>query len=258
MSLRAIVLALALCAPPALAGSVSLSTDDGVKLAGQSWGSGSKGVLLVHEDGRDHSTWGTFAERLSGAGFRVLAVDLRGHGGSTTPAPLAEADYQAMVADVDAGVAWLKANGASDVMVVGAALGANVALNAATDNPDIHNVVMLSPALNANGVKVSGAIGSYGDRPLLLVAAETDAMSVKTAGFLQGKAAGSTRFEQYPGSETGSRMLNAVPDLENLIVGWLNGSFEQPEPGEGLQSEVKTGEVEDVEVRGTRLEDRER
>ncbi len=241
---------------PAWAGVESLTTADGLELAAQSWGAGERAVLLLHEADRDRGTWGTFSEKLVGAGFQVLALDLRGHGDSD-PGPLTDADYPKMVADVDAGVAWLKSKGAAEVMVVGAALGANLALNAASDNTDITHLVLLSPALNAKGVKVSSAIASYGDRPMLLVASDTDVLSTKAANFLASRATGNTQLQLYSAAG-GSRMLNAVPDLEPMVVGWLNGSYAQGDGHKGARANVKTGDVGDVEVRGTRLEDRVR
>ncbi len=254
---NATLMAVLLSANPAFAGTVRLSTADGKSLSAVSYGAGEKGVLLIHDAKRDASDWENFADRLSSNGFRVLAVDLRGHGASKAAAdPLGEADWLSMVDDVDAGAAWLQSKGAKSVSVVGAALGANLALNAASDNEVITNVVMLSPGLNIQGVKVGSAISAYGERPLMLVADKGDAVSAKAATLLDGKAAGKKQLELVDGGASGHRMLNTVATLEPTLVGWLNGAF-----GEGVElarpdRKLETGEAEDIETTGVKYEDR--
>ncbi|MFG2334814.1 alpha/beta fold hydrolase [Streptomyces sp. NPDC048604] len=49
------------------------------------WGSGDRVALLIHGIMSDHRTWRRFGPALADRGYRVLAVDLRGHG-ATGPA----------------------------------------------------------------------------------------------------------------------------------------------------------------------------
>jgi pimeloyl-ACP methyl ester carboxylesterase len=238
----------------ALAGTVRLATDDGQTISGTSYGSGAKGVLLVHDRTRSGVDWENFAGRLADNGFRVLAIDLRGHGASKAAAnPLEAVSWGLMEHDVDAGVAWLKKQG-SEVAVVGAALGANLALTAASDNADIAGVVMLSPGLNIEGVKVSGAIGAYGG-PLLLVASKGDLVSAKAATLLQAKAQGVGLLVLVDANGSGHRLLNTEASLEAVLVGWLNGA--RGEGGELArpERELSTGEIEDIETTGVKYED---
>ncbi|MFE1768378.1 alpha/beta fold hydrolase [Streptomyces angustmyceticus] len=46
------------------------------------WGTGERTAVLVHGLMSDHRTWHRVAPALAGRGYRVLAVDLRGHGRS--------------------------------------------------------------------------------------------------------------------------------------------------------------------------------
>ncbi len=242
-------------AATAHAGDVKLRTDDGVSLTGTALGEGEKGVLLVHGQGRTRADWANFGQKLSTNGFHVLTVDLRGHGAS--PAQLTDETWPLMVKDVNASVAWLRKNGVVHVTIIGAEVGANLALNAANGNPDINNIVMLSPGLNINGIKVSAALGAYGDRPLLLIADSTDATSARAAGLIHDKVAGKKKLELLDGAGSGVKMLNTAASLEGMLVGWLNDAYGGSDDLKGTKREVSSGDVSDIETSGTRFGDRE-
>jgi pimeloyl-ACP methyl ester carboxylesterase len=239
----------------ATAGTVSLTTSDGVKVAGESWGSGTRGILLVHDEGRSRSDWSAVAPRLGTAGFQVLAIDLRGHGASA-PGPVAEADWPKLEADVAAGVGWLTSRGVTEVHVVGARFGAALALQVASKTPDVDDLVLLSPPASLHGVKVSAAATAYNPRPLLVVSSTDDPIALKTAGWIASNATGHNQLLTFPDAGAGAVMLNKVASLETVILGWVGGGFDPKAADKGnLQNAVKSG-VNDIETTGTRLEDR--
>ncbi|WP_405632979.1 alpha/beta fold hydrolase [Streptomyces sp. NBC_00016] len=53
-----------------------------MRLHTREWGTGDRVAVLVHGLMADHRTWHELVPVLTGRGYRVLAVDLRGHGGS--------------------------------------------------------------------------------------------------------------------------------------------------------------------------------
>src|SRR5688572_10660861 len=107
-------------AGPAEAGRVTLDLGDGVVLAGEEWGGGQRAVLLLHDEGGDRSDWGGLGAKLATAGFRELALDLRGHGATATARPSTDAEWLALVEDLGSATAWLANKGATDIHVVGA------------------------------------------------------------------------------------------------------------------------------------------
>lgn len=247
------VLTAALLASTAHAGTVTLSASDGVSVRATTYGSGTKGVVLVHDDGRSAEDWKPLATRLGTLGFYVVAVDLPGHG--ATGGEVTEADYARMALDVSAAAGWLAKKGADEILVVGAGLGGNLGLNAAAATPEVSGVAVLTPTLNARGVKAASAVAGLGKRPLLLVADESDVSSSKAATLLGDRAPGPIEVKLYKGAGSGVRMFNGAPDLEGALVAWLNGSWRTgPAGGRELQS----GQVSEVETSGTRLEDRNR
>jgi len=251
------VLALAL-AGPTYAGPLTLDVGGGVRLAAEEWGGGPRAVLLVHDEAGDRGDWGGLGPKLATAGFHVIAIDLRGHGASAPPRPATDADWATAVKDLDAAAAWLAKRGVSDLHVVAAGAGANLALNAASTNAAIDDLVLLSPHLNAHGLKLSTAITGYENRPLFVAAAQDDPTSAKAAAWLAEQAQGPMQLELYPTAESGARLLNTAPSLEGALVTWLNGTLlAASDPRAARDMDVK---VEDsrIETTGQRLEDRQR
>lgn len=238
----------------ALAGPVKLKTADNVAISGVESGTGAKGVVLIHGDGRSAADWSNFATKLASQGFHVVALDLRGHGASAQPAPLTDADWPKMVADIDAATAYLRTKGAKEIVLVGADVGGSLALNAAAKDPGVTSVVMISPTVTAHGVKVSDALTAYGQRPLMLVAASGDTMSAKAATLLEPKAMGPKSLQILGGSGSGVQLLNMDAGIQGTLIGWLNGSW-RVNVAQKPEDKLKTGTVQEINSTGTRLED---
>ena len=73
--------------PPVAAAGASgdISVADGTPLAGEFYESSARapGVVLVHMLSRNRNDWHGLPDRLREAGITALAIDLRGHGGSS-------------------------------------------------------------------------------------------------------------------------------------------------------------------------------
>lgn len=94
------------------------------------WGEGAYGVVLVHGAAYDAASWEPQAAQLAGEGIAVLAVE------DTSP--------ESLIAAID----YLQAErGAQDVALLGASAGGAAVIEAAVDNPDSYDqLVLLSPA----------------------------------------------------------------------------------------------------------------
>jgi pimeloyl-ACP methyl ester carboxylesterase len=186
---------LAACAACAAAGEglakepVTLTTSDGVTISGYFVkGTVGKGpaVVLLHMLAGSKDDWAPIIEKylFPATGFSYLAIDLRGHGESVRQgnkslryAAFSAEDFNNMTKDVEAAVKWLKSQPSVDpaeIAIVGASIGANVALNYAASDPDVKCVALLSPGVNYKGVETRKAMKTYGDRPLFLAAARED------------------------------------------------------------------------------------
>ncbi len=203
--------------------SVQLRASDGVALAATVYDAPSSpapAVVLVHMLTRTKDDWRSLAERLQSAGITALAVDLRGHGqseGSAVPAPV-------MALDVRAALSWLAGRPevtTGAVAIVGASIGASLALLAAAETPSVRGVALLSPASDYRGVRLDAAGRKYGARPLLLVASSEDPFALRTLHGLAGE--GQPAHEQRISGVAahGSQLLDRDPDVATALVDWL-------------------------------------
>ncbi|MER8225091.1 alpha/beta hydrolase [Streptomyces sp. NPDC094143] len=97
-------------------------------------------VLLLHGFPESWYAWRHQLPVLAGAGYRAVAVDVRGYGRSSRPA--AVADYR-MLALVEDGVAVVEALGEESAVVVGHDWGASIAAVSALVRPDVFRAVGL-------------------------------------------------------------------------------------------------------------------
>lgn len=250
---------LLMLAAPAWAGAVKIKTADGKTLAATEYGTGAQGVVLVHGDGGSQADWGSLPSKLATNGFHVVALDLRGHGGSTLTAPLTDADYALMTSDVAAAAGYLRGRGAKQMAYVGAELGGTLVLSAAAADATASNLVLVSPALSSHGVKLSTeAITTYGKKPAMLVAGETDAIGSRAVTALDAKVLGPHSVILVPATATaGTRLFNQSAELESQVIGWLQTGGQAAGPADAPKvSGAGTG-AEDVETSGKKLGDPE-
>jgi alpha-beta hydrolase superfamily lysophospholipase len=217
---------------------LTLTTSDGVRVHGtyvSQPGATGKGLILLHMLRHERSDWRAFAATTQAAGYNSLAIDLRGHGHSLHTvdgrtlnlASFTDADFAAMIHDVDAAYQYLRQRADIDqahVYIVGASIGANLALNFAAAHPDgIKAVVLLSPGLDYHGVTTEAAAAKYSGR-LLLYASHDDTYaynSVQKLAQIAGAPRGLARY--FEGGGHGTDLLTAHAEMTGAIISWLNG-----------------------------------
>lgn len=257
LSLFALVLAFA---SPAAAEGITLKAEDGTKLhAEYNKVNGESAVVLVHMLGRSAKDWRFVADKLNTSGLSTLAVDLRKHGANLPEdagrPELSPQDFAGMKQDVQAAVAHLKAKGFADIQIVGASIGANLALQVAAEDPSIRSVVLLSPGLDFKGVTSEDALAKYGERPLLVVVSKDDRYSAKSGLVLDSQAKGVHSLVIYETAGHGTKMLNKEPQAEPMVLSWLLGTYTMTD-GDGGASRaagLQTGDTNKIETTGKKL-----
>ncbi len=136
---------------------ISFPTQDGWTIHGDLYGTGDRAVVLVHGGRFEKGSWEKQAWALVKAGFRALAIDLRGFGQSNEGPPGARSDFGSPL-DVLAAVRYLRKNGAKTVSVVGASMGGDAAEGALAEaNPgEIDRVVLLAHGAYGPPEKLKG------------------------------------------------------------------------------------------------------
>lgn len=186
--------------------------------------------VLLHGLGSAKEEWLNFGQELNRRGYGWLAYDARGHGDSslTRGADGAPNGYKyltqwdRMIDDVGAAVQFLendKGIKRSRLVFMGASLGANVVLNYAALTRSNANVILLSPGLNYQEIKMDAAVRKVPAKHLLLVAHPGDAYSFSSCTLTkEALPAVSFWFDVRVGH--GVQMLD--PQLTNRLIDWLH------------------------------------
>ncbi|MGW6021481.1 alpha/beta fold hydrolase [Streptomyces sp. NPDC055099] len=118
-------------------------------------------VLLVHGFPESWYSWRHQLPVLAEAGFRAVAIDVRGYGRSSKPR---EVDAYGMTAHVADNAAVVRALGEETATIVGHDWGSTIAANSALLRPDVFTAVgLLSvPYAPRNGVRPTDAFAMIG------------------------------------------------------------------------------------------------
>jgi len=150
---------------------VSFNARDGWVITADVYGTGPRGLVLVHGGRLTKESWRTQAEQFRAAGFHVIALDLRGFGQSR-PAPMVSASEDRKELDVVAAVNYLRLHGAARVSLMGGSMGGDAAADAAVilGHGAVEHLVLLSSAGGQTPERIT--VGK-----LLVVAARDDQRS---------------------------------------------------------------------------------
>jgi pimeloyl-ACP methyl ester carboxylesterase len=158
---------------------------DGNTLVADVFGSGGRGVALLHGGGQTRHAWRKTAETIAQAGMTAYAVDLRGHGDSEWVASGAYA-FSDFAEDARALAPQLAARHGAPAAVAGASLGGIAALTAAGEaaqrgEPPLYSALVLvdiTPRVDMSGVaKVQGFMREHANEGFATVEEAADAVA---------------------------------------------------------------------------------
>ncbi|KKR10407.1 MAG: hypothetical protein UT37_C0002G0016 [Parcubacteria group bacterium GW2011_GWA2_39_18] len=207
---------------------IKLLSEDNLNLVGNYYPSESdtKGVLLLHIYRRSKEDWKDFAELLNRAGYKVLAMDLRGHGESEGDIQKIFSQDSSLIISKDVGLAvdFLKKDGAKNIFIIGASIGANAALiYGAKYGPA--GIALLSPGFDYHGINIEVSMKNYSS-PIFLVASEDDSYSAQTVKKIYDVSPALKNDKAlilYKKAGHGTNMFGQeFPDLSERLVEWLN------------------------------------
>ncbi|MDE2818116.1 MAG: alpha/beta fold hydrolase [Chloroflexota bacterium] len=183
-------------------------------------------IIALHMLNSQRAAYAPIIPDLNAAGYAVLNVDMRGHGASG-----GARDWDAAIADVADWIDWLEAEGHlkdKGIVIMGASIGANVAIISCAESAVCAGAIALSPGLDYRGVKPEGAlVDGLADREALLVAAGGDSSSSTAIRQMFLNAKGPVTARMVSGRAHGTRLFDSDYDsLSGLITLWLKEQFQ--------------------------------
>ncbi len=187
-------------------------------------------IIALHMLNSNRAAYAPIIPDLHEAGYALLNVDMRGHGESG-----GARDWEAAIADVADWIAWLDASGQlneAGLAIMGASIGANVAIISCAESALCAGAIALSPGLDYRGVKPEAAlVDGLADRAALLVAAGRDQSSATAIRQMFLNARGAVTARMVAGRAHGTRLFDSDYDsLSGLITLWLEELFQSDEP----------------------------
>jgi uncharacterized protein len=213
-------LLLASCADAATPGRVvRFRTDDGIELSGELRGSGPTGVVLAHMFPTDRTSWADLGSLLADRGYRSLAFDFRGYGGSD-----GEREIPEIWRDVLAAIDAMRDRGTRRIVLIGASMGGTASLIAAA-RTEVQGVITLSAAGTFMGLSAPPEVLQAVDEPKLFIAAQGDGSAAATAQTFYDTASGAKRLEIVTGADHGTDLLEGQQGeaVRGLILDFLSG-----------------------------------
>lgn len=237
---------------------VELPADDGLVLIGSYYapeneGEGrAPGILLLHQMRGKRQDWRELTMELTKRGYAVLAMDLRGHGESTKGnegktwdyRTMEKSEYPGMVGDAGVALDYLKARPGVDperIGIIGASIGANVALNAAANDPAVESVVLLSPGVEYHLIKTEPAMREY-KGAVFLAASDEDGYAADSVRKLHELCQGESEMKMYSGAGHGANMFAPTKgDLQERILDWVDRTLVGSQAAGGGEEQPETG-----------------
>ena len=153
------------CVPRVLWSQViSLVDVDGTQLSGLVLGTGTKGVLLAHEQGYSICSFLDLGRKLADLGYLVMIPEFRNHGASESVA-----DNEHIDRDVDAALAELHRRGAIQVFLGGASCGGTTATIAGAKDPSLVGLLIMSSPARCGPLDAVGPIRTIHAPSLFIV-----------------------------------------------------------------------------------------
>ena len=210
---------------------VDFETSDNVKIIANYWPSKSeRAILLVHMMPATKESWNPFADLLNKNNFAVLAIDLRGHGESVIQGDkkldfrlFMDDDHKKSLLDIDAAINFLDKK---EIFIIGASIGANLALWYQSLHPKIKKTVLLSPGINYRGIdslKIAKKISE--NQQVFMVSGDSDGQSPFTNTMMSQSIASllpHVYHKKLASSAHGSNLLIENMQLMQEIIDWLD------------------------------------
>lgn len=207
--------------PQAQKVEVTFTTEDGIDINGNIFGSGNRWVILSHMFPTDQTSWFDFAQYLADNGYIVLTYDFRGYGKSGGNQDIPNIDK-----DLEAALVFVRQHDAEKVFLMGASMGGTVSLIVASRQPVDGVISFSSPAkmMSLSAINVIKNINT----PKLFIASRGDVEEAANARALYQASSEPKSLSILDGGAHGTYIFDDEPDnaeiLKQIVLDFLNGN----------------------------------
>lgn len=195
-------------------------TEDGVILSGTLFGQGPIGVVLSHMQPGDQKSWHAFARLLAENGYLALAYDFRGYGESGGIQELGLIDR-----DVRAAVAFMREQGAENIILIGASMGGTASAKVAGEL-GVDMLIVLSSPQRFEAIDVTKEDLADLRGPSLWMSSQSDPVT-RDVQSMQQLAARPATLHIYDGIAHGMDIFNSSngEDLTQRLMDFISEVF---------------------------------
>lgn len=186
-------------------GEVSFTTEDGIDISGNIFGTGNKWVILSHMYPTDQTSWFGFAQELADKGYIVLTYDFRGYGKSG-----GVQDIPNIYKDLEAALNFVKQYDTEEIFLIGASMGGTASLIVASKE-EVDGVVSFSGAMEFMGLSAEGIVQDIGS-PKLFMASQGDGGAADAANKFYEDSSTSKYMTILNGSSHGTFIFEEEPE----------------------------------------------
>lgn len=210
-------------------------TSDGVRIVGNFYEAANpeSAVLFLHMMPATKESWDHVALSLAEKRIASLAIDLRGHGESVRKGNIlldykqfSDKEHQGSKLDGEAALTLLQEKTdlpLSRIALVGASIGANLALQTLADHPDIKKGVALSPGLNYRGIQPKSMVARLAfDQEILYVTSQDDEGNADMTQELYDATSSRKELKKFVSAGHGTTMLEREANAETFIIEFLS------------------------------------
>ena len=214
-----------------------LIAKDGVKIAADFYNIENPAYwcVLIHMMPATKESWRDLAAELQKNNYESLAIDLRGHGesdaGPNGYLNFSDKEHQKSILDLEAAVDYLiKERGATPdkIILIGASIGANLALQYIKEHLEFKIAVLFSPGLNYKGIETEPMVKNLkSEQKVFFISSKDDERSGGNNAEMNQKLFDLTSAEVkkqikiYETGGHGTDILKTYPELKDKIIEFL-------------------------------------
>ncbi len=181
-------------------------------------------ILLLHDTEKEGEEWASFALSLHALGYNVFVPDQRGYGdsGGSVDWALAVSDLQAITSTI----VQLGLVIPNPIALIGAGMGANLAVAACAQMTTCITAIALSPQPTPDGLDMN--LFALGNRSVFIISADDDEAGTAVAEQLNAGLGGDHFWQRFSSGGRGISLLINQPDLPQRMAEWIQARLAIP------------------------------